>query len=317
MSDLKNSALNVINNCMAVKSGESVLIIIDNSTKNIGYALWEEAKNAGAEAMIIEMKPREINGEEPPKVIAEAMKHADVVIAPTYKSISHTNARREASKCGARIATMPGITEDMMIRTLNGDYKEISDRSLKLCNKLKNAKNVRLTTPHGTDIVIGIEGREFVPDTGIIRGNEFGNLPAGEVFIAPMEGTSNGVIYIDGAMSGVGIINENPIKITVENGYAVKIEGGIEAQKLLELLQKVGKDAFNIAELGIGTNHMAKITGKILEDEKVMGTVHIALGNNKGFGGTIDVPIHLDGIINEPTLVVDGETIMKDGELLI
>lgn len=316
MSDLNASAKNVITSCMDVKSDESVLIIIDGHTKNIGYALWDASKDVGAEAMIIEMMPRQINGEEPPEAIAQAMKNVDVVIAPTYKSISHTKARRDANAAGARIATLPGITEDMMIRTLSADYNEISQRSIKLSEKLKGVKNIRLTTPIGTDITMNFEGREFEPDTGIIRGNEFGNLPGGEVYTAPLEGTSNGVVYIDGVMSGAGLIEDQPIKITVENGYATKIEGGTQAKELKEMLDKVGPEAYNIAELGIGTNDKAKLTGKVLEDEKVMGTVHVALGNNKSMGGVVDVPIHLDGIIKNPTLLADGEVIMKDGVLI-
>lgn len=317
MTDIYTAAKNVINNCMNVKPDESVLIIIDQSTKNIGAALFEESKNADAKPVIMEMLPGKINGEEPPKVVAEAMKYADVVIAPTLKSISHTNARREANNCGARIATMPGITEDMMQRTLNGDYNEISQRSIKLSDRLKGAKNIRLTTPLGTDITMNFQNKVFEPDTGIIGEKGFGNLPAGEVYTAPVEGTSNGIIYIDGSMGGVGIVEEQPIKVTVENGYAVKIEGGKEADKLDQLLKSVGPDAYNIAELGIGTNHTAKITGLILEDEKVMKTVHIAFGNNVSYGGSINVPIHVDGIINNPTLIVDGEVLMENGELKI
>lgn len=317
MSDLKIAAKNVINNCLAVKNDESVLIIIDENTRNIGAALWEEAKNVGAEALIVKMIPRQVNGEEPPKAIAEAMKNVNVVIAPTTKSISHTKARRDAMEAGARIATMPGITEDMMIRTLGVDYNEISERSMKISDKLKGVKNIRLITPLGTDITMNFEGREFEPDTGIIRGSDFGNLPAGEVYTGPLEGTSNGVVYIDGVMAGVGMLDSERIKITVENGYATKIEGGEQAQKLTAMLDEVGPEAYNIAELGIGTNHMAKLTGKVLEDEKVMGTVHIALGNNASYGGKVNVPIHLDGIIKNPTLIADGEVIMVNGELKI
>ena len=313
MNDLRNAAMNVINSCMGIKKGESALIIIDESTRNIGQVLREEAKRAEAEVMVIEMLPREVNGEEPPKAIAEAMKAADVVIAPTLKSISHTKARRDANQSGARIATMPGITEEMFIRTLSGDYNEIKDRSLKLAEKLKNVKNIRFTTSLGTDITMNFDGRVFEPDSGIIEGNGFGNLPGGEVMTGPLEGTSNGVVIVDGVMSGVGILSQ-PIEIMVENGYAVEITGGEEAEKLKGLLDQFGKEAYNIAELGIGTNHMAKLTGNVLEDEKVFGTVHVALGNNASYGGNVTVGIHLDGIIKNPTLVADGEVIIENGK---
>lgn len=200
----------------------------------------------------------------------------------------------------------------MFIRTLSGDYNEIKERSLRLVKRLENIKNIRFTTPLGTDITMNFEERVFEPDSGIIEDNDFGNLPGGEVMTGPLEGTSNGVVIVDGVMSGVGILSQ-PIKINVENGYAVKIEGGDEAEKLRELLNKFGKEAYNIAELGIGTNHMAKLTGNVLEDEKVFGTVHVALGNNASYGGKITVGIHLDGIIKHPTLIADGEVIIENG----
>jgi leucyl aminopeptidase (aminopeptidase T) len=218
MSDLKKAAQNVVNSCMGIKKGESVLIIIDESTRNIGKALLEESKSAEAEVMVVEMLPRKVNGEEPPNPITQAMKASDVVIAPTLKSISHTKARRDANKSGARIATMPGISEDMFMRTLSGDYNEIKERSLKLTKKLEHVKNIRLTTVLGTDVTMNFQGRTFEPDSGIIQeSGDFGNLPGGEVCTGPMEGTTNGIVIVDGVMSGVGIIKQS-IKITIENG---------------------------------------------------------------------------------------------------
>lgn len=313
MNDMKSAARNTVNKCLNIKSDNNILIIIDETTKTIGQELFEAAKEIGAETMIIEMMSRKINGEEPPKLIAEAMKYADVVIAPTKKSLTHTNARINATKNGAKVATMPGITEDMMIRTLNADIDEIARMTEKLNNRINNSKNIRLLTSMGTSITMNFGGRSFIPDNGIIEVGECGNIPSGEVFAAPVEGTSNGVLVVDGSFAGIGMLKQ-PIKITVEDGYAVKIEGGSQAEELKAMLDSVGRDAYNIAELGIGTNHAAKITGQILEDEKVMGTVHIALGNNAGFGGVVNVPIHLDGIITNPTLIVDDEIIMEDGE---
>jgi len=103
----------------------------------------------------------------------------------------------------------------------------------------------------------------------------------------------------------------------VNSGFVREISGGTEAKKLKALLDSVGELAYNIAELGIGTNDKAKLVGSVLEDEKVMGTVHMALGDNMSMGGKISVRSHLDGIILKPTLVVDGVTLMKDGVLKI
>lgn len=315
--EMAYSAEIAIQDCMAVKPGETVLVITDEPTRTIGRALWEKAIETGAEAVYIEMTPRKNDGAEPPPTIAAAMKQADVILAPTSRSLSHTVARKEANQAGARVATLPGITEDMMKRTLSADYQKIAVVSAKFAEILSKGKFAHLTTPLGTDLTLSLEGREAHPDTGIIhQAGDFSNLPAGEAFIAPLEGTANGVVVIDGAMSGIGVLRA-PIKMTVEKGYVTKIEGGEAAEKLDGILSEYGKLAYNIAELGIGTNDKAILTGKVLEDEKVMGTVHIALGNSASFGGTTQVSIHLDGIITRPTLSIDGQVVIKDGQHMI
>jgi len=131
------------------------------------------------------------------------------------------------------------------------------------------------------------------------------------------QGTANGIFVVDGSMAGLGLIGDVNIKIEVKDGFATKITGGRPAKKLNDMLDAVGKGARNIAEFGIGTNDSAKLSGVLLEDEKVMGTVHLALGNNITMGGTFNVPIHLDGIIKKPTVYLDGKLLMKSGKLLI
>ncbi|CUH97660.1 hypothetical protein P22_3795 [Propionispora sp. 2/2-37] len=312
--ELEYSADIAVRDCMAVKPGETVLVITDEPAAAIGRVLWERAKALGAEAIYTEMIPRKNDGAEPPPAIAAAMKQADVVLAPASRSLSHTVARKEASQAGARIATLPGITEDIMKRALSADYQKIARISNKLADILTKGKTAHLTTPAGTDLVLQLEGREGHPDTGINHtAGDFSNLPAGEAYIAPLEETAEGIVVIDGAMAGIGVLDK-PIKLTVENGYVTRISGGSEAVKLSALLAEYGKPAHNIAELGIGTNDKAILCGKVLEDEKVMGTVHIALGNSAAFGGKVQVPIHLDGILTRPTLTIDGKVIIKDGQ---
>lgn len=314
---LEKSAEIAIQQCMAVKPGETVLIVTDEPTRNVGKALWEKAVEAGAEALYMEMTPRKNDGTEPPAAVAAAMLQADVILGATSRSISHTQARKDASKQGARIATLPGITEDIMQRTLSADYKAIAALSEKFAALLTEGKTARVTTPAGTDITLSIEGREGHPDTGINHtSGDFSNLPAGEAYVAPVEETAEGIIVIDGAMAGIGVL-ETPIKLTVEGGYITKIEGGRETEKLENMLADCGKLARNIAELGIGTNDQAILSGRVLEDEKVKGTVHFAFGNNFGFGGKVQVPIHLDGILLNPTLTIDGQVVIKDGKHLI
>lgn len=316
MSDLMEAARIAVRDCMGAREGESLLVISDEGTRSIGRALFDVGREMGLEAMIVEMLPRTRNGEEPPKAIAEIMKHVDILLIPTSKSLSHTVAREEACRNGVRCATLPGISEDCMARTLAADYSKVAARSRKYADILTSGSSVTITNADGTDITMKLDGRTSWPDTGILHtAGDFGNLPAGEAYIAPVEGTANGVFVVDGAMAGSRYVGEK-IKLHVENGYATRIEGDEAARALEAIIAPLPMDARNIAELGIGTNDRAVITGKVLEDEKVMGTIHIAIGDNSHMGGVIAVPSHLDGIVHSPTVVVDGVTIMKSGKFI-
>jgi leucyl aminopeptidase (aminopeptidase T) len=315
MDKLFKAAQVAMSNCMALKKGESVLVITDEPERKVGYVLWEAAKELASEAMVLEILPRSSNGEEPPEMVAKLMKEFDVLMIPTSKSMSHTNARREACEAGVRCATLPGILEDTMERTLNADYNQIAKRSIKLAEIVNQGRTAKVTTPAGTDITMTIEGRECYADTGLMHNpGDFSNLPAGEAYVAPVEGTANGIIVIDGAM--VGKV-KRPIKIVVNDGYATQISGDQSAEELEKILEPFGQPGRNVAELGIGTNHKAEIVGSVLEDEKVMGTVHMALGDNKSMGGNVSVPSHLDGILLRPTVWIDDKKIMENGELKI
>jgi leucyl aminopeptidase (aminopeptidase T) len=315
---MKEAAMIAVRDCLAIKKSEEVVIIVDDKTREIGKALFDAAKSLEAEAVLIEMSERDAHGTEPPRVVAEAMKSADVVIAPTSKSLSHTKARLAATKNGVRVASMPTITEELMSRVMSADYMKIKEKSIKFRDLLTKGNEVRLTTPAGTDLTISIAGREAMADTGMLHDKgAMGNLPAGEAFIAPIEGKTSGVIVIDGSMVGLGVM-KSPVKMVVKDGYVTEITGGEEAKKLSELLQgKSSKEVYNIAELGIGTNEKANMSGSPLEDEKVMGTAHIAIGDNSTIGGTVKAPMHLDGIMKNPTLIIDGNTVIKNGQHLI
>lgn len=268
-TELQKASIIALRDCMGIKPEETLLIITDEIKREIGQSLHEAGKNLCKESILIEIKSREINGEEPPAAVAEMMKKVDVVVCPTAKSLTHTDARRNAVKEGVRVGTMPGITIDTMVRCLNADYDKIIALTDFIAAKLVGVKNIRVVTEKGTDINMPVEGRNILPSKGVLREKgESGNLPSGEVYLAPWEDQSNGTVVIDGSMAGIGIIEE-PIIIEVVNGYAEKITGGRQAKQLAENLDKVGRDARAVAEFGVGTNYKAILTGHILEDEKV------------------------------------------------
>jgi len=308
----------VLSDCLGLKAGESLLILADPDAERMRIArrLTDMGRELGAETVLIEMSERETHGSEPPDLIAAAMLSCDVFIAPTTKSVSHTEARRAACEKGVRAATMPQITEDMLERTMAADFIAVKRRSQALADLLTSADHVHITTELGTDIRFEIAGREGISDDGDLTApGAFGNLPAGEGFIAPLEGKTNGLLVVDATIWPIGQLSE-PLHIEVKDGYAVGFEGK-HAKEFEATLEPHGREAYAVAELGIGTNEMAKVTGNVLEDEKIMGTIHVAFGDNHSFGGTVRVSSHQDGIVLKPTVEINGKRVLEGGCLLV
>ncbi|HET8566181.1 MAG TPA: aminopeptidase [Solirubrobacterales bacterium] len=315
-AELDRAVKTVVRRCMGIQPGEDVLVVCNPVTEEIGALMRIEAQGEGADATLAVISERDSHAAEPPRAVAAAMAAADVVLAPTIQSISHTEARKLASEAGVRVGSLPGVTEEMLGRLMTSDLEEIRRRSWAIVTALNRASEVRITCRHGSDLRIGLEGRMGIVDGGEL-GNRgaFGNLPCGEGFIAPVEGTSEGVLVVDGSVAGVGLL-DTPTALTVREGHLVEATGP-DGLQLMELLTVHGEDGTNVAELGIGTNEEAVLTGNILEDEKLLGTCHVAFGASAAIGGRVQVPVHLDCVVLEPTVEVDGEKILGDGELLL
>jgi leucyl aminopeptidase (aminopeptidase T) len=316
MIDLTAPIRTVLVDCLGVAADESVLVLTDPEKRRIAEALVKGARDLGAETVLVEMSVRASHGTEPPPPVAAAMLAIDVFIAPTSRSVSHTEARRAASEAGVRSATMPEVTEDMLARMMSVDYTEIRRRSEEIAQLFTEATTVRVTSEEGTDVTFSVEGRSGVADTGDLRARgAFGNLPAGEGFVAPVEGKTAGRIVFDGSIWPVGLLAE-PLVVTIDDGYADEISGP-SADAFKEVISPYGREAFAVAELGIGTNDAAHLTGQVLEDEKILGTVHVAFGDNHSFGGTTRVPSHQDGVVLHPRVEIDGAVVLEAGKLLL
>jgi aminopeptidase len=313
-ADLDRAVAAVVRDCLAVKEGEEVLVVCNPATQRIGELLRNEGAEAGGEAVLAVMSERASHAAEPPATIAEAMASADVLLAPTIQSLSHTAARKRASDNGARCATLPGVTEDMLARVMSADMEGLRLKGDAVAEALDRASEAHITDANGTDLRLDLSGRVAIPDAGdLTERGAFGNLPCGEGFISPAD--ANGTLVVDGSLAGIGLADE-PVVLVVEGGHLTSARGG-QGMAFMEMLTQHGDDGTNIAELGIGTNEKAKLTGEILEDEKIMGTCHIAFGASAGIGGTVQVPVHLDCVVTKPTLSLDGEAIVRDGALLI
>jgi leucyl aminopeptidase (aminopeptidase T) len=316
VSELDQAVSAVVRDCLGVVEGETVLVICNPVTQGIGERMRDEAQDAGADAVLAVMAERASHAAEPPAPIAAAMAAVDVVLAPTVQSLSHTAARKSATDAGARVATLPGVSEEMLARLMSADMEGLRRKGRAIAELLTAGSEARITCSNGSDLRLGLEGRTGIPDAGeLTEPGAFGNLPCGEGFIAPVEGTTEGRLVVDGTIATIGVDDE-AVELLVEGGHLVSASGG-RGKRLMELLTAPGPDGTNVAELGIGTNEKAILSGEILEDEKLLGTVHIAFGASAAIGGTVQVPVHLDCLVMKPDVTVDGEPVVRDGALLV
>jgi len=312
MSDaelLRTAAETAVHQCLDLDGDESCLIVTDDERERIAWALYDVASEVTDDALYLQYGPLGQHGQEPHDAVTRALGEVDTFLAPTTKSLSHTRARQRACEAGARGATLPGITEDVFVTGLDADYASIAEHCERVLDRVAGADEIRVTAPAGTDLTIQVGDRGWRSDTGMIHDDgDFSNLPAGEVFVSPESG--DGRYVVDGTMRPHGLLTDRTLAFEVEDGYVTKIEDDEIREQIETAADEVGRDAYNLAELGIGTNvGVEELVGSVLLDEKAAGTVHVAIGDDAGIGGDTEAPLHLDGIIRDPTVYVDGEEI--------
>ncbi|MEK4048037.1 aminopeptidase [Paenibacillus sp. FSL H8-0048] len=306
-------SMNVLKDCLGVASGELLAVVADDDKRDLAESVYEAGKRLGAESMLLVMQPRSRSGEEPPAPVAEAMAKADVAVCITTHSMTHTAARKQAAAAGTRVATMPGITDDMFSNgAITADYGQVKALTEQVAALLSAGSRVRVEK-EGLVLSFSIDGRDGILSTGLyLNPGESGNLPSGEAYIAPLEGTASGQIKVDGSVAGIGAL-DGPMVLTVEDGRLIHADGE-HGGKLLDMLGN--GDGRLLGEFGIGTNNKARITGVVLEDEKVYGTIHVAFGSNNTFGGVVAAGVHIDAVVMKPDVYIDDKLIMQAGELL-
>lgn len=313
---LRKGAETVIEQCLNIQEDETVALINDGNDKDLLDALMDVLEDKGVDYVYEEYEEPENHGEEPPERVAKLMKEKDVFIAPTTKSISHTAARNEACAYGSRGATLPGINKEVWNSSLQADYEEVNRICEKVYAELDEVTEIRVTTPSGTDVILEAEREFFHTDNGIIHENgDFGNLPAGEVD----GGVSNvsGTIVIDHLPFADG---EEGAVVEVRDSEVVSIKN-VDSDSELEKVFEEVENSRNIAEFGFGTNPEAKLIGNLLQDEKVLGTIHIAFGDNASYfpegherRNTSD--IHWDTVCKKPTVTFNGKKMLEDGKVV-
>jgi leucyl aminopeptidase (aminopeptidase T) len=300
-----------IASCMGVKAGEKFLILTDIEQLDLAKEFVKAGNDLGIETIMAGGPVHQ--GGEMPQLCKAALDEAQVCMMITTGSYTHTKGRAEATERGCRIASMPGITEDIVKMTLGADYDEVERIGNILAEKLTRAEKIHIITEAGTDLTLYCGGREGIADTGkLTESGAFGNLPAGEAMVAPIETKGDGVLVVDGVIADFKVMEE-PLTLTFADGRIVKTEGA-DAEMFEEFVGQFEDTAKNVCEFGIGTNPTCEIMGNGLVDEKVFGTIHIACGNNLFMGGQQDCDMHYDMIINAPTVWIDDECVMEKGK---
>ena len=313
MDALQQAVTNVVERCLRVGAGDNVLVVADPGNAALGDALMDAARAAGGDAVLTILPPNPARGTEPPPTVAAAFAASDVFIAPCLPSLSHTSARKRACEGGARGATMPGVTADLLARLMSADFDAMGARCRAIAELLSGADEAHLTCAQGTDFTMDLRGRDGISDDGDLSARgAFGNLPCGEGFTSPAGGA--GTIAAS-SLPGPGVV-ETPVMLTIVDGLLDDATGDGAAEYLAQL-DAHGPLGRNLAELGVGTNDRATLTGNILEDEKILGTAHVAFGASAGIGGTVTVPVHLDVVVLEPSLWIGATQVLDAGRYLL
>ncbi len=342
---VKDSIISMFKVNLGLRNGESVLVLTDYPHSDFWRrlsidGLRDAVDRALLARVVYEVGRREFpecrfefhaypmtgrSGAEPPPEVAELMRGFNVVVAITTYSISHTRAREEACRAGARIASMPGFTAEMFEPEgpMSADYMEIRRVSERIASWLRGRELVEVETDYGTKLRLSVKGRPWGIDDGLyLKPGDWGNLPAGEVYVAPIEGSAEGVLVVPkGWHPGL----KEDMALHISKGLVVRVEGGGEVgdyyRELLGLKPFRDEEVFrarrNVAELGIGTNPRARRPDNVLEAEKIKGTIHVAVGDNSHLGGRVEADLHEDFLQPKPTVVVDGEELMVKGRLVI
>jgi leucyl aminopeptidase (aminopeptidase T) len=324
--NLKISAQTVIKTCMDIRRGENVLIVCDPTTGDIGQALHEAANERSDRVLLIVMPKARHHGEEPPSPVANLMRQQQVVIAPTRYSLTHTRAIRQSVRGGARVATMPGMTNEMFSRGgMSADFNEIKQKISDLTTYFRRRRIVHVKSEQGTDVSFEVNWREWkLDDNGICnRPKMLTNLPAGKAFIMPREGTMNGKVVIDGSWES-NLVDE-PITLVIEQGMVMDVKGGTTAATIRQefgeaakrLRTKDRENVWTVAEFGFGMNPQARLSGNVLEDEKRLGTCYFSVGDNTALGGTSAVGIHIPGVLKNASVWLDETQIITKGEFTL
>ncbi len=285
------------------------MVLVEPATAALGRAFVDACEQVGAVGFIIVVSVQ-TSGAEPPEPVALAMKECDAVIMATQKSLSHTKARRQANRGGTRIVSIPGITEEMMASgCLTANHQDVEKAMASAFKVLRKADALRVTTTQGTDLALEVKGRDWITDdTGLCRNQgSFSTFPAGELLVAPLEGTADGTLAVDVLFHQ---FLKTPAEATVREGYAVRVTGAAEAEKAMDA---GGHEGRHLSRLGIGFNPQASLSSTPLEATKALGVLHIGFGDNTVLGGEVNCGVFVEAVLKWVNVEADGKLVLERG----
>jgi leucyl aminopeptidase (aminopeptidase T) len=318
--ELQHCARTALEKCANVRAGERVLIVTDTMRdQTVAQALMGAAIAAGADPVLTVMPARRSTPQEPPASVLAALQQTDLAFLYTTYSLTHSAARVKAQQAGARIISMPGVTEDGFLRTMSVDMERLVSLTNRVSDRVSRARTARVTTALGTDMRYEL-GHPVAKLNGVVeKPGDLSAFPPGLFLSVPRESSASGTAVVDGAITQIGRVSSS-VTMTFTEGRLTKIDGGSEAARLTQMLAALEDDnAYKFAAWGIGCNPGAALVGEdpSFEGERILGWTHVSTGSNASFpGGTVSAKIHLDGLISQPTIYLDDELILKDGKFV-
>ncbi|MFB6080712.1 MAG: aminopeptidase [Haloferacaceae archaeon] len=309
----------VVETCAAIDPGEDVLVVTDWAVADVAERVAAAARERDANVSLVAMDPREYDGNEPEATVAAAMLEADVIVTPVHRSITHSEAVAAAKDAGARVVSMVKFTPEQLVRGgLYADYEGMRPRCEAMARKFTEADEARVTSPQGTDVRFGLAGRDGNAHSGIAdEPGTFTALVHIEANVSPVEGTAEGTVVFDGAIPNldIGVLAE-PVEMEMADGAVTDVRGGTAAEKIARVWAEHDDPAvYNVAQLAVGMNpECREFNGWFSNDHGRYGNVHVGIGTSSNLGGTTRAPVHFDAMMAEPTLELDGEVVVEDGE---
>jgi leucyl aminopeptidase (aminopeptidase T) len=318
--DVAAGFANVLDRCLRVRFGEQVLLLTDAGTDPDVVDAFEESIGVrGGVPVVSRMPVPDLPGQEPPATVAAAMRSAGAVIELTSLFIGSSLARRRATAAGVRYLAMPGVRIETFRADgpLTVDFDGVRADAERVGAAWQEASSYRLTTPAGTDLRGSVAGRPGRVLHGVAREpGDYMAPPDIESGTAPVEGSSTGVVVVDADLlfMGQGPL-PSPVALRFDDGDLIGVEGE-EADRLRQMLDRCADPRMaNLAEVSVAFNPNGRVCGVPMETESARGTAHVALGNSIAYGGSVDAVAHLDCVMRDATLELDGEPVIAAGVL--